>query len=205
MRAMADALRAAVLRYYPDATSNPEYTSVINDRHHRRLASYLDDARSRGVEVISIGSQNSSDRRFPPTILIDPPDDASVMREEIFGPILPLKSYRTLAEAIAYVNARPRPLALYLFASSRRDIERVLTCTIAGGVCVNDTLLHVAAEDLPFGGVGASGMGHYHGQEGFDTFSKLKPVFERHGLSLGRSLRPPYSGLHDWMRRILIR
>jgi coniferyl-aldehyde dehydrogenase len=204
MREMADCLGAAILRYYPDATASAEYTSVINDRHHRRLASYIDDARSRGVEVISTGSPQSG-RRFPPTILIDPPDDSNVMSEEIFGPILPLKPYGSLTQAIAYVNARPRPLALYLFASSRRDIERVLRETIAGGVCVNDTLLHIAADDLPFGGVGASGMGHYHGQEGFDTFSKLKPVFERHWLSLGRNLRPPYSRLHDWMRRVLIR
>jgi acyl-CoA reductase-like NAD-dependent aldehyde dehydrogenase len=102
------------------------------------------------------------------------------------------------------VNEHPRALALYLFARDRRVIDRVLTHTVAGGVCINDTLLHIATEDLPFGGVGASGMGHYHGREGFDTFSKLKPVFRRHGLGLGRLLRPPYGRLHRLMRRILI-
>jgi len=138
-------------------------------------------------------------------VLIDPPADLALMRDEIFGPILPLKTYRTIDEAIAYVNQRPRALALYLFARDRRVIDRVLTHTVAGGVCINDTLLHIAAEDLPFGGVGPSGMGHYHGRDGFDTFSKLKPVFRRHWLGLGRLLRPPHSRWHDWMRRILVR
>jgi len=140
-----------------------------------------------------------------PTVLIDPPADLAVMRDEIFGPILPLKTYRNIDEAIAYVNQRPRALALYLFARDRRVIDRVLTHTVAGGVCINDTLLHIAAEDLPFGGVGPSGMGHYHGRDGFDTFSKLKPVFRRHWLGLGRLLRPPHSRWHVWMRRLLIR
>ena len=193
-------LRRAVKRYYPDG----KYTSIINERHAERLKAYLDEARMRGAELIVLDTPANGRRTFAPVVLMDPPDDLAVMREEIFGPILPVKTYRSLDEAIDYVNGKPRALALYLFARDRRVIDRVLTHTIAGGVCINDTLLHIATEDLPFGGVGPSGMGHYHGREGFDTFSKLKPVFRRHWLGLGRMLRPPHSKLHDWMRRVLI-
>ena len=196
-----DALRKAAQRYYPDG----QYTSMINAKNYDRLRRYLDEAAARGVETIPLGSTPGAGRQLAPTILINPPDDLAVMRDEIFGPILPLRTYDAIDDAIAYVNARPRPLALYLFARDRRIIDRVLTHTVAGGVCINDTLLHIAVEDLPFGGVGPSGMGHYHGREGFDTFSKLKPVFRRHGLGLGRLLRPPHTRLHDWMRRLLIR
>ncbi|HLW76016.1 MAG TPA: aldehyde dehydrogenase family protein, partial [Bryobacteraceae bacterium] len=178
---------------------------IVNQKQFERLTGYLDEARSRGVETIALGPEQGAGRWMTPTVLIDPPADLAVMRDEIFGPILPLKTYRNIDEAIAYVNQRPRALALYLFARDRRVIDRVLTHTVAGGVCINDTLLHIAAEDLPFGGVGPSGMGHYHGRDGFDTFSKLKPVFRRHWLGLGRLLRPPHSRWHVWMRRLLIR
>jgi coniferyl-aldehyde dehydrogenase len=201
LRPFVQALCKAVERYYPGA----QYTSIINDKHYQRLQGYLEEARARGVETITVGGPPGGERGFAPTILINPPQDLKVMREEIFGPILPLQTYRGIEEAIRYVNQHERPLALYLFARDRRTIDRVLTQTISGGVCVNDTLLHIAVEDLPFGGVGPSGMGHYHGQEGFDTFSKLKPVFRRRWLGLGRMLRPPHTRLHDWMRRILIR
>jgi coniferyl-aldehyde dehydrogenase len=197
LRPFVEELRKAVERYYPDA----QYTSIINGKHHQRLLGYLEEAAARGVEAITL----SATRGLAPTILINPPDDLNVMREEIFGPILPLKTYDTIDHAINYVNQHERPLALYLFTRSQSIIDNVLTRTISGGVCINDTLLHIAAEDLPFGGVGGSGMGHYHGQEGFDTFSKLKPVFRRRWLGLGRMLRPPHSRLHDWMRKILIR
>jgi coniferyl-aldehyde dehydrogenase len=201
LRKFVEVLRNAIKRYYPSA----QYTSIINDRNQQRLRGYLDEARARGVEAIPLGQAPNVGRRFEPTILIDPPEDLQVMREEIFGPILPLKTYHALDDAIAYVNNRPRPLVLYLFTRDRRVIDRVLTHTVSGGVSINDTLLHIAVEDLPFGGVGPSGMGHYHGREGFDTFSKLKPVFRRYWLGLGRMLRPPHSRLHDWMERILIR
>lgn len=200
LRPFVEALQNAAASYYPTS----DYTSIINDAHYRRLTGYLDEARSRGVETIPMALQSVHERSFAPVILIDPPEDLQVMREEIFGPIFPVKSYKTFEEAVDYINARPRPLALYLFARDRRLIEQVLTHTISGGVCINDTLLHIAAEDLPFGGVGPSGMGHYHGRDGFDTFSKLKPIFRRYGLGLGRMLRPPHSRVHEWMQRILI-
>jgi len=200
LRPFVDALRKAADRYYPDG----RYTSIINERHYGRLKSYLDAACARGVEAIPLGRPAENTRQLPPTVLINPPEDLAVMREEIFGPILPLITYKGIDDAVAHINNGPRPLALYLFAQDRRTIDYVLTHTISGGVSVNDTLLHVAVEDLPFGGVGPSGMGHYHGREGFDTFSKLKPVFRRHGLGLGRMIRPPHSRLHEWMRRILI-
>lgn len=200
-RQFVDALRNAVARYYPDG----QYTSIINEKHFERLCGYLAEARSRGVEAIELGPEPSAGRSITPTALIDPPADLAVMRDEIFGPVLPLQAYHTIDEAIAYVNHRPRALALYLFARDPRVIDRVLTHTVAGGVSINDTLLHIAAEDLPFGGVGPSGMGHYHGRDGFDTFSKLKPVFRRHWLGLSRLLRPPSSRWHSWLRRFLIR
>lgn len=187
----ASLLKTAIERYWP----KHDYTSVINDRHRLRLRSYTEESAARGTRTLECGAAS---------ILIDPPDDAAVMREEIFGPVLPLKPYDTLDDAIAYINARPRPLALYLFARDSRTIDRVMRETVSGGLCVNDTLVHICAEELPFGGAGSSGMGHYHGREGFDTFSKLKPIFRRYGLGLGRSLRPPYGRMHRLLRRVLI-
>jgi coniferyl-aldehyde dehydrogenase len=197
-------LREAVAKQYPNAGSNADYTSIINERQHDRLQGYLAEARAAGVEVVELGGP-STGRKMVPALVLDPPDELRLMQDEIFGPILPVKSYAEIDEAIEYVNARPRPLALYLFASSERLIDRVLKNTVAGGVCVNDTLVQIVAENLPFGGAGASGFGAYHGQTGFDTFSKLKPVFRRQGIGLGVSLRPPYGKIHEWMRRILIR
>ena len=127
------------------------------------------------------------------------------MREEIFGPILPMVSYDSLDQAIEYIKAHARPLALYLFSGAEKTIDRVLERTVAGGVCINDALMQIVAEELPFGGSGFSGMGQYHGKAGFDTFSKLKPVFQRHGIGIGVMLRPPYGKIHEMMRKLLIR
>jgi coniferyl-aldehyde dehydrogenase len=199
------AIRKHTETYWPDPARNLEYTAVINERHLDRLRGYLDEARSRGVEVITIGPEaEPGSRRMQPAIVLDPPDDLRLMRDEIFGPILPILTYSELDEAIEYVNDHPRPLALYLFTKSDRITESVLTRTVTGAACVNDTLVYIAAEDLPFGGVGPSGTGHYHGREGFDTFSKLKPVFRRTITGLGRTLRPPYGRMHAILKRILI-
>jgi acyl-CoA reductase-like NAD-dependent aldehyde dehydrogenase len=138
-------------------------------------------------------------RKLAPLLAIDPPQDSALMRDEVFGPILSIKPYDTLDEAIRFVNARPRPLALYLFAKSRRVIDEVMHRTVCGSVSINDTLTHCAIDDLPFGGVGASGMGHYHGPEGFETLSKLKPVFHRTGLRTDRCARPPFTDFKKWL------
>ena len=201
----AEAIRRQVERYWPDPARNPEYTAVINDRQAARLRGYIEEAQAAGARVIAIGpAPEPGSRRMPPTLIVNPPDGLRVMREEIFGPILPVKTYTTMEDAIAYVNDHDRPLALYLFTKSGRTTKEVLERTISGAACVNDTLMYIAAGNLPFGGVGASGTGHYHGRDGFDTFSKLKPVFRRRWPGLARSLRPPYGRLHDVMKRILI-
>ncbi len=197
------ALRTWANAFYPEGANSKDYSAIINERHHARLTRYVAEAESAGVRVIRL-FEDGAGRRMGPVLLIDPPDDLSVMRDEIFGPVLPIKTVETLSTAIDYVNANPRPLVLYLFAKNQQDIHEVLRRTVSGGVCINDTLVHVCADDLPFGGVGASGMGSYHGKEGFDTFSRRKPIFARRLPGLGRSLRPPYGKIHDWMRKILI-
>ncbi len=203
--AFVDSMRAHVEGYWPQAARNPQYTAVINERHLARLRGYVEEARARGVRVVTIGPEaEAGSRRMAPTLILDPPNDLAVMREEIFGPVLPVKTYGTFEEAIVYVNGRDPPLALYLFTKSRRTTDTVLRRTVSGAACVNDTLMHIAAEDLPFGGIGASGMGHYHGRDGFDTFSKLKPVFHRRWPGLSRLLRPPYGRMHELLKRVLI-
>jgi len=203
--ALVAALREAVVRQYSaEPAASTDYTGIINDRQLERLSGYMREARAAGVEVVELGGGGPA-RKMAPALLLDPPAELAVMKEEVFGPLLPVVSYSTIDEAIRYVNERPRPLALYLFSPSGRVVERVLRQTHAGGVTVNDTLIHIVAENLPFGGTGASGFGSYHGQAGFDTFSKLKPVFRRFGTGLGVLLRPPYGAVHEWMRRILVR
>lgn len=204
------ALREEIARRYPDIETTPDYTHVINEGQYRRLRGYLDDARSRGLEVLALvdikdAARAESLQLLPPTVVIEPGDDAKVMQEEIFGPILPIRTYRHLDEAIAYINAHDRPLALYHFTGNRADTERLLAGTVAGGVCVNETLLHYACSNLPFGGVGASGMGHYHGREGFLTFSKTMAVLRQARWTLSDRIKPPYAGLPARMLRLLLR
>ena len=164
------AVTRAVRALYPDPLAGDDYTSIVNERHYDRLVALIEDARAKGAKVVTIPDGAAPDpatRRIPPTLLVGATDAMPVMREEIFGPILPVESYAKLDDAIAAVTRRPRPLAFYLFAEDRAVRERLLRETIAGGVTVNDTLWHFAHEDLPFGGVGASGIGAYHGEAGF--------------------------------------
>ncbi len=196
------ALRAAANKFYPKGAESKDYSAIINARHHARLMGYLEEADGVHIEKLFADAPG---RRMGPVVLIDPPDSLAVMREEIFGPLLPIKTVASIDESIEYVNRNPRPLVLYLFSKAQATIDRVLERTVSGGVCINDTLVHICVDSLPFGGVGASGMGQYHGREGFDTFSRRKPVFARRMPGLGRSLRPPYGRIHEWMRRILIR
>ncbi len=191
--ALVEAMRTATGKQYPTVAGNPDYASIVSDRHFGRLNGLVADARSKGAKVVELGSGGDAARRiFPPTLLLCVGDDMTVMQEEIFGPVLPIVSYDTIDEAIAYVNGRDRPLALYFFGADRARRETVLRRTISGGVTVNDTLMHISQDDLPFGGVGASGVGHYHGERGFLALSKEKPVFLQSRLSSGAMLYPPY-------------
>lgn len=187
---------------FPTMRDNPDYSSVINARHHARLQSYIDDAHAQQGEVRvinpareSFAMQTGGIHKMPPTLIIDPSESMKVMQEEIFGPILPIKSYRHIDDAIDYINAHPRPLALYFFGKDTKEQERVLSRTISGGVTVNDVIQHVSCEDLPFGGIGASGMGNYHGFEGFKTFSHARSVYTQARVNMMAlmGLMPPYT------------
>ncbi|TCV93415.1 coniferyl-aldehyde dehydrogenase [Luteibacter rhizovicinus] len=207
---LVQALREEVARRYPEIDGNPDYTSIVNEAQYRRLRGYLDDARARHFEVIPLANvkdtaRAEAERLLPPTLVIDPSDDAKLMQEEIFGPILPVKTYRTLDEAIAYINAHDRPLALYFFSRNRADTEKLLSQVVAGGVCINETLFHNACNSLPFGGIGPSGMGHYHGHDGFVTFSKMMPVLHQARWPLSDKLKPPYKGFAARMIDLLVR
>jgi coniferyl-aldehyde dehydrogenase len=186
-----DAYRKAVQKFYPTLIDNPDYTAIINDRQLARLNRYLDDASSKGARVIPLFEQGQG-RRMPFSLLLNVNDDMTVMQDEIFGPLLPIVPYSRIDQAFAYINQRPRPLALYYFGYNKAEQQRVLEQTHSGGVCLNDTLMHVAQDDMPFGGVGPSGMGHYHGHEGFLTFSKAKGVFIKQRFNAARLIYPPY-------------
>lgn len=207
--AFAEALRNEVGARYPQLDENPDYTRIVNEGQYRRLRALLDEARDKGATVLPLReidpAKAEAERLIAPTLVLDPPADSRLMREEIFGPILPLVSVDSVDAAIDYVNARERPLALYHFDLDRGRTERVLDGTVAGGVCVNDTILHIAQSSLPFGGVGPSGMGAYHGLEGFMTFSKRKPVFYQSRLSSMALFKPPYRGLADRLAKFLTR
>jgi acyl-CoA reductase-like NAD-dependent aldehyde dehydrogenase len=202
------AARRTVAACYPDPLRSSDYAAIVNDRHFARLAGCLDEARARGAEIVALAPgalPDAATRRFPPTLVLGCPDDCRLMREEIFGPILPVVPYRGLDGALAYVNARPRPLALYYFDRDARRIDRVLTETVAGGVTINDTILHVAQENLPFGGVGPSGMGEYHGRAGFEAFSKRKAVFRQARLNTIGLFKPPYGKRFERLVDLLLR
>jgi len=194
--AFVHAFRAAVAKRYPRLADNPDYSGVVNERHRARLKALLDDARAKGAELVPI---NPAGEDFPddgpklvPTLVLGATDDMQIMVDEIFGPLLPITTYQRYDEALATVVDRPRPLALYLFDDDSDRIERTLQRTHAGGVTVNDCMLHVAQDNLPFGGVGPSGMGAYHGKDGFDTFSHRKAVFEQPRVNSGFLLDAPF-------------
>lgn len=207
--AFVEAFSTAVTRLYPTMAANPDYTAIVNQRQFNRLSGCLTDAREKGgrlVEISPSADAFSDTGKMPVWLVLEPTGDMTVMQAEIFGPILPVVSYRRVSEAIDYVNGRPRPLALYYFDENRKRTQRVLDQTRSGGVCINDTLAHVAQENLPFGGIGQSGMGAYHGRAGFLTFSKARPVFSRGRLNSTRLAWPPYGRrIHSWLYRFLLR
>lgn len=188
---------SAVRAMYPTLKDNPDYTSVINQRHYDRLTGYLEDAKAKGAELIELNPAKEDFRqqpfwKIPPTLVLNPTDDMAVMKDEIFGPIMPVKTYEAVDDAISYVNEHARPLGLYYFGSDAEERKRVLSRTTSGGATVNDVVMHVSMEDLPFGGIGPSGMGAYHGIDGFRTFSHPKAVFQQAKMDVTAMLRPPY-------------
>ncbi|HMO49170.1 MAG TPA: coniferyl aldehyde dehydrogenase [Rubrivivax sp.] len=197
--------REIVPQRYPRIDS-PDFTSVIDERSFDRLVHALDDARQRGATLVQLvpgPAHDRTTRKIAPHIVLDAPDDSLLLQREIFGPILPLRGYESVDAVIARINAGPRPLAVYPFSHDARSVQKVLDHVMSGGVSVNDALFHVGQHDLPFGGVGASGMGHYHGREGFETFSKLRPVFYQARYSSLKFLMPPYGRFADFMLRVL--
>ena len=194
-------VQSAVASMYPKLLDNPEYTSVINDRHFNRLQENLADAQAKGGDVIPCNPANEDfasqqdTYKIPPTLIRNATDDMRVLQEEIFGPLLPLKTYKDFNECIDYVNDNPRPLAVYYFGKDKQEQREVLERTTSGGVTVNDVIMHIMQEDLPFGGVGPAGMGSYHGYDGFKNFSHAKAVFKQANINVAKlgGMLPPYN------------
>jgi len=205
--AFVQAAQAIVPARYPSLAS-PDYTSIIDQRAYDRLLAALDDARARGARVVQLIHGPAFDpatRKIAPHIVLDAPPDSILWQREIFGPILPIRGFTRLDEVVAAVNAGPRPLAIYPFSHDAGTVQMLLDHIMSGGVSVNDALFHVGQHDLPFGGVGESGMGHYHGKEGFDTFSKLRPVFYQARFSSLKFMMPPYGKFADRLLAFLTR
>lgn len=204
--AFVRAAKEVVAKRYPRFDGNPDFTRVVNEAHYDRLQRYLDEARERGAEVVPLSGEASSraNRTLVPSIVLKPTDEMKLMEEEIFGPILPVLPHEGIEDAIAYVNARPRPLAIYTFSYDDKEIERIISNTMSGGITVNETMLHFAQDELPAGGVGASGMGQYHGREGFEAMSKKRSIFRQARLNATDLLRPPYSKILDTLLKVVL-
>jgi len=199
----------AVCRMYPDGPAGDHCTSIINERHYGRLRALLEDAKSKGARVLEVGAQPGDAHLRPhtlaPTLVVGATGQMRIMQEEIFGPALPVVTYRELDEAIAFVNAKPRPLALYFFGSDSSNRHKVLELTTSGNVTINNTLMHYALEDLPFGGVGPSGIGAYHGIEGFKSLSHAKGVFQQGRWNMSSLLHPPFGRVADLILKAMLR
>ena len=195
----AKASNEAISEMFADLKYNEDYTSVINERHYERINELVSDAKEKGAEVIQI---NPADEDFeqqelhkiPPTLVLNPTDEMKIMQEEIFGPVLPVKEYDDFDETVNYVNSKDRPLGLYLFSKDKNKEKKVLDNTTSGGVTLNDVIWHIGQEELPFGGVGPSGTGSYHGHDGFKEFSHAKAVYKQFSVDLMAQMMPPYKG-----------
>lgn len=198
LQAFAEKVRAQMRRMFGTDPANKDYTSIISDRHYARLEGLVADAVQRGAKILQPAKADDPNwkahRKFPPTLIVGATEEMAAMQEEIFGPVLPVLGTRDPAEAIAFINRRDRPLALYWFGKDPDTRDEVLARTVSGGVTINDCLFHFAQANQPMGGVGASGTGAYHGEWGFKTFSKLKPVFYRSKFNRLADLYPPYGG-----------
>ncbi|ATG49118.1 coniferyl aldehyde dehydrogenase [Celeribacter ethanolicus] len=200
MLPMADAIMGAFMHFFPEGPESPDLAAVVSDRHLARLDTLLAEAEARGAKILRLEGPSGNARKFAPAVVLDPPPDIALMQEEIFGPILPLIPYDSPEEALAFVTARDHPLALYLFSEDKAEQAHWLDHTISGGVTINDTTIHVGFGSLPFGGVGPSGQGAYHGRTGFETFSHLKPVVRQAKWNGMAVAEPPFKG---WRKRAL--
>ena len=207
LRAFLTSYDAAVAAAYPDGPSGEDYTWIINDRHLARLTGLLADAREKGATVREVGREgrDAHPRAMRPTVVLGVTNDMMIAHEEIFGPILPVFTYRTIEEAIAFVDARPRPLALYYYGGDKPAQRKVLDGTVSGNVTINGTIMHIAQDDLPFGGVGASGMGAYHGIEGFRRLSHAKGIYEQGRWNSTTLLRAPFGKIADRILGFVLR
>lgn len=192
-----EAAKQSVAKMYPTIKDNGDYTSMVNQRHYDRVRGLIADARAKGAEIIEINPAGEDfgqqeHHKIPPTLIVGATDDMSVMQEEIFGPVLPIRGYTAIEETVAEINARPRPLALYYFGGDSAESEMLLARTHSGGVTINDVIFHVTMDDLPFGGVGPSGIGAYHGERGFREFSHEKAIYRQTPSELIAMMRPPY-------------
>ncbi|MDP2562324.1 coniferyl aldehyde dehydrogenase [Psychrobium sp. 1_MG-2023] len=191
-------------KMYGKKTLSNDFANVINAAQHQRLISWLEDAQQKGANITSAidAPLDKESRHMPTQLVTDVSEDMLIMQQEIFGPILPIVSYTSLDSCVEYINDKPRPLALYIMSFDHLTQQHILAHTHSGGVCINDSVFHVAADDAPFGGIGESGMGHYHGHEGFLTFSKAKTVLKRGKLNTGKLVHPPYGG---WIQRLMLK
>jgi len=209
IESFVEQMQRAVAEMYPRLAANPDYTSIVSDRHFARLQGLLEDARSKGARIVTINPAGETfdpaSRKQPPVLVLGATPEMKLMQEEIFGPILPVLGYDRIEEAISYINRHDRPLALYWFGADGASRDKVLNQTISGGVTLNDCIWHIAQEDQPFGGVGASGTGSYHGEWGFRTFSKEKPVFTQSRLNGMFLMYPPYGKTVERMLALLKR
>jgi coniferyl-aldehyde dehydrogenase len=205
--AFVELAKEIVSRRYPTSESQ-DFTSVIDSKAFARLTTVLQDASDKGAEAINLlgaDKANPATRKIPPHLVLNPSDEMQIMQDEIFGPLLPIKPYDDLDEVIEYINGNERPLALYLYSNDKAAQDKVIHNTLSGGMCLNDSMLHVGQHDLPFGGIGNSGMGHYHGQEGFIEFSKLRPIFRQAKKSGILALAPPYGEAFEKMAKLTMK
>jgi coniferyl-aldehyde dehydrogenase len=204
-QAFAQAVLKSALRGYPTIAANDDYSHIITPRHHARLTAAVEQARAAGATVLTHPDADSAGGKFPPTVVLNAPADSVLLTEEIFGPVLPVVGYTSLQQAIAFAGQRDRPLALYCFSDDRRAQAEVLNGVQSGGVTLNGTLMHIAQHDLPFGGVGPSGSGAYHGQDGFRRFSHARAVHALGFVNPFQWIGPPWGELARWAGRVLRR
>jgi coniferyl-aldehyde dehydrogenase len=196
-----------VPKRYPELGTK-DFTSIIDSKAFSRLEETLSDARTKGASVIDLLDRSATEgvgNKLSPHIILNAQDDMSVMQDEIFGPILPIKPYSQLSEVLEYINGNERPLALYLFSKDKSIQDFVIKNTLSGGVSLNDVMYHVAQHDLPFGGIGNSGMGHYHGFDGFVEFSKMRPILKQAPIAGTKLLAPPFGRLFNTLYKLMMK